>query len=357
MKSGVKIILLAAIFAFCIPASGCEKYRSEHDSGDLSEYITVADYKNMKISLDCSAEATEVEIDFRIAEMLDGLSERDEVLDGINTGDEVTCSAYCIVDGESYPEMSEENKTFVFGKESSDSIISLLAPSMAGMKKGDTAEIKVTLPAGKIEGKSGDYGVIFRVTVLSVFRTVTPVLTDEIAKELMPGCESVSELRQKTGQKLSDQKKAEAIAEATSELWEKVVDGSTVIVTPYELFSEKYDELCSIYESNAKSLNMSFNEYLEEYFRMTENEFENELNVKAAEMMKETLVVRYIAEKEGIVCTDDAILEYASSCAAASVGDYDSGEEYIDRFGTETVREQYLKEKVLAVLIGYALGE
>ena len=106
--------------------------------------------------------------------------------------------------------------------------------------------------------------------------------------------------------KLLKQKKAEAEENVKMEIWSKVLADTKVIKYPKEVvdhYIEMYNELT---DYNAEQYGLDRKDFIGEYYgAATEQDLQKQLKDYAQTLVKQELLVEYIASKESITYTDD----------------------------------------------------
>lgn len=320
---------------------------------NLSKYLTLGPYKGLTVT-DYDTKVSESELEAAVEEALKALSAPVETEEGITESSIVRFDRFCFIDGESRPEYSAEGVSYDCADKTGDAVAYSLLSRMIGMKKGETAELEVLIPAGYMEDGSPETKATYRVTVLSVSEKVTPTLDDETAERLMPGCGGAEGYRSETRKRLEAGKKADADYRREAEIWKKIIDGSVLIDAPYDVYSVYYEELYLSYRKLAEVQSQSLGEYVEEFYGMSEQELEDQIGEQALDRTKEAFVLYSIVRAEEITFTDEELSAFAASCAAASGGVFASGKDYLDHYGKEQVGEMLLKDKVIALALAEA---
>lgn len=347
-------IKITAILSVCTLLCSCGLTRWDgFEKEDLSKYLTLGEYKGLELTeYDTSVSDEEVEEAVNAA-LLDAAYdvETDEQL---TDGDTVILDRFCFIGGESCPDLSEERGSYTLGAENLDAAIAALLPHMKGMRRGDTAELTVMLPEGYLSDNAPETEAIYRVTVISVLRKNIPVLNNEVAEQLMPGCGGVDGYRVAIKVQLEDEKATEAKYRRESEAWDKIVASSVLIDAPYDVFGEYYENILADYEEFASAQSQKLEEYVESSLMIEMAVFDEQAKTRALNETKEAFVLWSIVKAEGLSATDEEISVYAGECAADSEGIFGTGEDFISYYGTERVREMLLKDKIVALALSTA---
>lgn len=199
-----------------------------------------------------------------------------------------------------------ENYDLVIG---SGSFIPGFEDQLVGKKAGEEVEVNVTFPetyhAENLAGKP----VVFNVKVNDVKVKEVPALDDEFAKDTTE-FETLAELRADVKAKLEEQAKNAADAEMRNALVEKV-SANTEVEVPEAMVQHQIDNM--LMELNYQLQYQGLN--LEQLLQMTGrglDELREERRADAERLVKSSLVLEAIAEKENVEANDadvDAELE------------------------------------------------
>ncbi len=345
-------IKAAALFFACVFLCSCGITRWDgFEKEDLSKYLILGEYRGLELT-EYDVSVSDSEVDEAINTALAALAGETETDSGIADGDTVVFDRFCFIGGESLPELSEEKGRYTAGGDASDAAVTALLPLMKGMKAGDTAELEITLPAGYVDGSAPATAAVYRVTVISVLRKELPVLDNETAEKLMPGCGGADAYRSAVRKQLEEKKKTEADYKRGSEAWNRIVSSSVLTDAPYDVFSGYYEEIIDSCEKLAGAQSQKLEEYVESSLGMDMEKFEEQARDRALDETKEAFVLWSIVKKENLTATDEEINVYADGCAASSAGVFGSGEDFIAYYGKEKVREMLYRDRIIAIAVG-----
>lgn len=151
--------------------------------------VRLAEYKDLVVSVPAQLKVTDEDVDEQIKT---DLIEHRTSADTVERGDYVTIDFVGKIDGKTFENGSADNYTIEVGQ---NTLIDGFEDGLIGMKSGETKDLHLTFPTDYDKEYAGK-DVVFTVTVKSIERT--PELTDELAKELDPECNSADEYRTKT---------------------------------------------------------------------------------------------------------------------------------------------------------------
>ncbi|MBQ4065886.1 MAG: hypothetical protein IJD10_07275 [Clostridia bacterium] len=339
--------LLAALCLLLLASCGAQGWQG-FDKEDLSAYLTLGNYKGLPYT-DYDTAVTKDEVEAAIRQRLEAATPLTPADAPVADGLTVTFDRFCFLNGVSTPSLSEEGGTYRVGTRYEDAAVNSLLEQMKGMKLGDTAELTVTLHEGYLSAGSSSCDAVYRVTVRAVYEKKLPALTDAVASRLMAGVKTADELRMALREKLEAEKRTEADYRIEAELWQALLEESQVISHPAELYRLHYDELYGNYQDLADAVTMELDAYLSSYLGMTAAELGEKLQAETEAAVKERLVLHAVAKAEGLGCTEEEVKAFAD-LRATEGSIFESGTDYLAFYGTETVTEQLLKEKVLSLM-------
>ena len=199
-----------------------------------------------------------------------------------------------------------ENYNLVIG---SNTFIPGFEDQLVGKKAGEEVEVNVTFPEAYHAENLAGKPVVFNVKVNDVKVKEVPALDDEFAKDTTE-FETLAELRADVKAKLEEQAKNAADAEMRNALVEKV-SANTEVEVPEAMVQHQIDNM--LMELNYQLQYQGLN--LEQLLQMTGrglDELREERRADAERLVKSSLVLEAIAEKENVEANDadvDAELE------------------------------------------------
>ena len=263
-------------------------------------------YKGIEISK-VDNTVSEEDVEARLNEMVNRNARLTSVEDkALENGDTAVIDFEVFENGVSFEGGKGENYNLVIG---SNTFIPGFEDQLVGKKAGEEVEVNVTFPetyhAENLAGKP----VVFNVKVNDVKVKEVPALDDEFAKDTTE-FETLAELRADVKAKLEEQAKNAADAEMRNALVEKV-SANTEVEVPEAMVQHQIDNM--LMELNYQLQYQGLN--LEQLLQMTGrglDELREERRADAERLVKSSLVLEAIAEKENVEANDadvDAELE------------------------------------------------
>lgn len=263
-------------------------------------------YKGIEISK-VDNTVSEEDVEARLNEMVNRNARLTSVEDkALENGDTAVIDFEGFENGVAFEGGKGENYNLVIG---SNTFIPGFEDQLVGKKAGEEVEVNVTFPetyhAENLAGKP----VVFNVKVNDVKVKEVPALDDEFAKDTTE-FETLAELRADVKAKLEEQAKNAADAEMRNALVEKV-SANTEVEVPESMVQHQIDNM--LMELNYQLQYQGLN--LEQLLQMTGrglDELREERRADAERLVKSSLVLEAIAEKENVEANDadvDAELE------------------------------------------------
>ena len=263
-------------------------------------------YKGIEISK-VDNTVSEEDVEARLNEMVNRNARLTSVEDkALENGDTAVIDFEGFENGVAFEGGKGENYNLVIG---SNTFIPGFEDQLVGKKAGEEVEVNVTFPetyhAENLAGKP----VVFTVKVNDVKVKEVPALDDEFAKDTTE-FETLAELRADVKAKLEEQAKNAADAEMRNALVEKV-SANTEVEVPEAMVQHQIDNM--LMELNYQLQYQGLN--LEQLLQMTGrglDELREERRADAERLVKSSLVLEAIAEKENVEANDadvDAELE------------------------------------------------
>lgn len=240
-------------------------------------------------------------------------------------------------------ELSIENSGYIDG----------FAESIVGMKVGETKDCPMTFPEDYGVEELNGAEVVFTITVNECWERIPATLNDEFAQG--QGYENVDALYAGIKESLEDSKQQEAESEREYELLEKIIDNSTFDITDEEV--QLYvEQMMSQYESMASSYyGVDLETYVTNALGMTMDEYEEQCEIAGTFTIQETLIKKAIAEKEGIVLSEEDYTVGAETYM--NYYGYTDLTEFEEAVGKDNLEEQLLMDKAMAFIVENAVAE
>lgn len=247
-------------------------------------------------------------------------------------------------EGRLIPGIKASDYTITLG---TDNLIPAFEEQLIGMSKGETREIKITMPADYADKEIAGRDVLFTVTLKEIKQAVIPELNDEFAKDA-GGHENVSELRAGIRKDLEARKKSEAATAQREAILVKLIE------------SHSFDAPPSMVE---EELNFMLKRQLERLARqgadpeqLNRDMFREEHRGLAERRVKGVLLLDAIAEKENLsVSQRELSAQLAALASKAGITAEELKKYYESREGgLDGLRSAILRDKTIDLLLSRA---
>ena len=267
-------------------------------------------YKGIEISK-VENTVSEEDVDARLNEMVNR-NARLVSVEGkaLENGDTAVIDFEGFESGVAFEGGKGENYNLVIG---SNTFIPGFEEQLVGKKAGEDVEVNVTFPETYHAKNLASKPVVFKVKVNDVKVKEVPALDDEFAKDTTE-FETLAELRADVKAKLEEQAKNQADAEMRNELVEKVSQNTEVEV-PKSMVEHQIDNMLMELDYQLQYQGLDLEQLLEMSGREID-ELREERRADAEKLVKSSLVLEAIAEKENVKADDadvDAELEKMAS--------------------------------------------
>ena len=209
-----------------------------------------------------------------------------------------------------------------------------------------TLDLKFPDPYENNEELSGQE-VTFEVTVLSKNVQKTPELNEDFVKA-NSDCETVEEYRKSVADDVEKAKYEEALADIKEALYMKLVDETEVKKYPEKEVEEYFKELDEYYRYGAETSGYEEWEDFLESQNMTQDEYEDQIQLYAEEYVKQEMVIYLFAQEEGVEISDEEYDEFLDdNLESAGFESEDDFEEYTGMTLEEYAESARLKRNML----------
>jgi trigger factor len=251
-------------------------------------------------------------------------------------GDFVTIDFAGTLDGEALPELKADNFLLELG---SKRFIPGFEEQVAGMKKGETMDIKVTFPADYSEKKLAEKEVTFTVTVKGLKEQKLPEIDENFIKNF-DKYNTLEELKNEVRQSLEDQCKRQGDSQLQDKIMEAVLKANEFEAPP-SLVERQIFYMISDTQKRMKSAGMDEKSSMELSFSM-----HDQFKQKAEKTVKSFLLIKKIAQKETITVADNDIDNHIKELAEIHHSDYEvvksayDNEERMDSLKSEIIQKK-----------------
>ncbi len=269
MKKTRAFLLMVCVIAILLVSCGQSQENKRYDY-DLAEYVKIEQWDHIEAKFSPTGVCTEEEIDRAVSQILLTYGKDvEKENDTIEMYDSVRVRYRIYHEGKEMSDYSLDDYEILVGYDGNGDIDAALAEEMIGKRVGDTCRISYTFPEN--DTNLGDWaGVTVECEgkILSATKVVPPECTDETVSKIGDGFSSVAAFRESLKQDILDQKetaKAEAVLDA-------FMDGVTVKKYPQAETQAYVDRYIREIASSAEEMGISYEKYLADYLKISEDE-------------------------------------------------------------------------------------
>ena len=302
-------------------------------------------YKGIEISK-VDNTVSEEDVEARLNEMVNRNARLTSVEDkALENGDTAVIDFEGFKNGVAFEGGKGENYNLVIG---SNTFIPGFEDQLVGKKAGEEVEVNVTFPEAYHAENLAGKPVVFNVKVNDVKVKEVPALDDEFAKDTTE-FETLAELRADVKAKLEEQAKNAADAEMRNALVEKV-SANTEVEVPEAMVQHQIDNM--LMELNYQLQYQGLN--LEQLLQMTGrglDELREERRADAERLVKSSLVLEAIAEKENVEANDADVDDELEKMAAMYNMEVEKIKSSLRETDIEDIKGQIKIRKTLDLLV------
>lgn len=338
MKRAFTLIILAAVAALLLVSCGKGDIQYSKYNYDLSEYIKLADYKNLPVE-GYNYQVTDEALQNQILTTRAYYSKTTTIEDrGAELGDIVYINYNTIVEGEEIEGGSETDCELTLG---TGTFIEEFESALVGSRAGDHVTVNAVFPSPyaaypELSGKN----VTFEIDVTEVRMQELPDYNDDFVRFYF-GCDSTAEFEEMVRKKLEENYEAIYLQYLVSQTWNPVFENTEVIKYPEAEVKDMYDSLVEKNQSYASSLGILFNTYCQIYLSMTEEEFYEYAETESKNTIKEEMICFAIARAENITVSSEEYKKRGTEYAVQNYG-LDTLDELEELYDKETINQGVL---------------
>lgn len=351
MKKAVSLILAAlTLSATLVSCGGDEDLLTRKYNYDLSEYITLGDYRNLPAE-GYRYEVTDEEIQQQVLATRSYYSRTTDVTDRpAQSGDIVYINYVGTIGGEEFEGGSEEDCEVTIG---AGTFMKEFEESLIGKNPGDSYAIDLTFPdpypsypeqAGK--------DVHFEIYVDSILEQELPVYNDDFARVYL-GHNTTADFEKHVRSMLEDHYQSIFREYVDSQIWPVLVENTTVLQYPEEEVEAMYNDIITSNTAYAEAMGLNLAPYIEVNYNMTLDEFYAAARAECEGRVKEEMICYAIARAEKISLSEEEYQERALDYAI-NIYNVNSVAAFENIFDKEVIRQTIMFDLVHERLVDYA---
>ncbi|MEC0303854.1 trigger factor [Terribacillus saccharophilus] len=307
--------------------------------------VELGDYKGLEVE----AEDTTV-TDEDVEKEIDALRNRQAELvvkeeGSAAEGDTVVIDFEGFVDGEAFEGGKAENHSLEIG---SGSFIPGFEEQLVGKESGSESDITVTFPeeyhAAELAGKEA----VFKVKIHEIKAKELPELDDEFAKDVDEEVESLDALREKTKNRLQEEKTTAAENNKREQLINLATDNAKVEV-PDAMVDTELDRMVREFEQRLQMQGMTLEMYAQ-FSGQDEAALREQMKEDAGKRVKTNLTLEAIAQAENVEVTDEDVNTELDKMAEM----YQTDKEQLTQMlggNTDAIKDDLKFQKAIDVLV------
>jgi len=312
------------------------------------DYVTIDDeeYRNLTVEASPVEAVTDEEVEETIQSYIEMYGYYEDITEGtVQEGDLVNIDFVGKKDGEAFDGGSAEGYELEIG---SGTFIDGFEEGLIGVEVGSTVDLNLTFPEDYGSEELAGQDVVFTVTVNSI--EVLSELTDEVAADLSDGeSETADEYRAQVRAELEESNEQARQTEVDYAIMDKLQELYPITEYPQEMLDYMAGSLRQTYEQYAAMYGMEFADFCTAYFGIDEAAFDEEAMESAKASVAQELLLKAVAEKEGLdEITDE---DYEQCCADyAEMYGYEDAAALQDTFEEETIRISIIMDRAIDFL-------
>ena len=347
-----KVALLLSMLLLAVSLTACGEKGKDNENINVTEmkvekYVTLGEYKGLAVTAP-KVEVNSVEKEQLMRQVFNQYitKDKDGVLEGaIKNGDYVNIDYEGKKDGVAFAGGTATGQSLGIG---TNQFIPGFESGLVGVNVGETVDLNLTFPENYGNAELAGQAVVFTVTVNFIY----PEYKDEIIA-------SWGEDAYKTVAELDSYVENYLLSMAQTE-YDYVVENGVVAQflqscvfedeLPQNMIDDYRVRLMESVQGEAAMYGVDAESYCQYMNGMTLEDF---LNVYAVESVKQVIALQTLANKEGLMRTEEE-LDAAISEAATANG-YASVEEFLGENSREDYREYFMFEDTIAFLVENAV--
>ncbi len=339
-------LFLACLLASLMLLVGCG---DEKTSYDVSQYITLGEYKNGSFTTQDTA-LTEEEVQEAILALRTEHATNEVVERAAGEGD-IACITYVgYIDGKTFSGGSYTDVAGFDLKLGSGNFIPGFEEQLVGAVAGQDVSVNVTFPEDYHNAEYAGKAAVFEVHVISIKEVVLPEYNDDLVYKKL-GYETVAAYEEDLREQLAANKINQIEAAKYQSCWDYALANATVFAYPTERLQAEESSIYNYaYQSWAAQFQGTYtwDEYLTLAMGMNTAQFDEYCDTYAKETLTQELLIRAIAQEEGITVSKEEYETTANYYATMyGLKDVAAVEEYM---GKETLELMATYDKVLDLL-------
>lgn len=354
MKKSKIIVSLAMALVVVFTLTSCG---APYSGVNIEDYVKVAEYKGLEKEK-ISVKITDKDVTDEINSRLEAATKTVKATKGIvKDGDVVLIDYVGTIDGEKFDGGSANDHSLTIG---SGEFIDGFEDGLIGVTVGKSKSLKLKFPKDYGTKDLAGKDVVFEVKVKSKDVQEKPELDNAFVKENSKKSKTIAAYKDEVKAELEQQKTEEELTAQKTTLWSTVVEKSEMKKDdkdkdkyPTEEVERVEKETLEFYEETAKGSGLELKGFVSQNFGMEMDDFNKQVSEYAKIIVKEEMVLYYIADKESIEISGaeyDKFIETELAKYGYTEDTFkqaNNGKTYEEVAGKDAVKQSALKQKVM----------
>jgi len=313
---------------------------------EIQPVVEPKDYTGLEVEK-TEAKVTKKDVDSRLDQLKEMYATLEDVEEerGLEKGDFAVIDFEVTVDGKEMKELASKNYMLELG---AGMFIPGFEDELKGLKKGESKEVSLTLPDNfepkQIAGKEG----VYSVTVKDIREKKVPELDAEFIKNFEK-YETLADLKKDIKKTIGEEKKAAVESDVTKKLVDALLEKNVFDVPSAWIERQIYMMTLDTQQRMIRN-GMPPDKVME----ITAN-LHDRFQEQATTMVKSTILLNKIAEKESITVEESEIEERLKEMATQSARDLETVKESYEKNNLiEGLKNEILEKKTLEFIKGKA---
>ena len=230
------------------------------------------------------------------------------------------------------------------------------AENLEGMAEGEHKEFTITVPEDYPRTEFAGKDVAFKVDVLSIKEKALADLDDEFAKGVGEGFDDMEALRAHILERITREAESQADYAFQEQSLNSLLESATITASDI-LLEREIQNMQDERERMLRNQRLDLDTYLT-YVGKTEEEFQDELRPIAEDRLNRMLVVRKLAQEEGLEVSSEEVQEEIETMLSGATEENEGAMRRAlnSESTTESIRGSLLNQKVMARLVEIVQG-
>ena len=230
------------------------------------------------------------------------------------------------------------------------------AENLEAMEEGHTREFNVTIPEEYPRAEYAGREVAFKVEVLSIKEKALAELDDEFAKGVGEGFDDMEALRAHILERITGEAEAQANYAFQEQSMNSLLESATITASDL-LLEREIQNMQDERERMLRNQRLDLDTYLS-YVGKTEEEFHDELRPIAEDRLNRMLVVRKLAQEEGLEVSIEEVQAEIDEMVSTTSDENRAAMRrmFNSESSRESIRASLLNQKVMTRLVEIVQG-